>query len=163
MICLAITEPWAGSDVANIQTTATLTEDGKHYIVNGMKKFITTADFADVFTTAVRTGGEGYFGVSLLAIERSMKGVKTRKMNMQGVWGSGTAFVIFDNVKVPVEQLIGDEGMGFLYIMQNFNHERFQIGVKCVGASRGIYEQCMKYAHLRKTFGKPLIEQPVIR
>jgi len=68
-----------------------------------MKKFITTAEYADIFTTAVRTGGEGFFGVSLLAIERSMPGVKTRKMNMQGVWGSGTAFIIYEDVKVPVE------------------------------------------------------------
>lgn len=90
-----------------------------------MKKFITTAEYADVFTTAVRTGGEGFFGVSLLAIERTMPGVKTRKMNMGGVWGSGTAFIIFENVKVPVEHLIGEEGYGFMYIMQNFNHERF--------------------------------------
>lgn len=103
MICLAITEPWAGSDVANVQCKAELTDDGKFYIVNGMKKFITTGEFADIFTTAVRTGGEGFFGVSLLAIERTMPGVKTRKMNMQGVWGSGTAFIIYENVKVPVE------------------------------------------------------------
>lgn len=147
MICLAITEPWAGSDVAGLKCTAELTDDGKHYIVNGMKKFITTGEYADIFTTAVRTGGEGFFGVSLLAIERTMPGVKTRKMNMQGVWGSGTAFITFENVKVPVEHLIGEEGIGFMYIMQNFNHERFTIAIKCVAACRCVYNECMKYAH----------------
>jgi alkylation response protein AidB-like acyl-CoA dehydrogenase len=76
--CLAVSEPWAGSDVAGIKTTAKKSECGKYYLVNGMKKFITTGAFADVFTTAVRTGDEesGYFGVSLLAIEKNMPGVK---------------------------------------------------------------------------------------
>lgn len=92
-----------------------------------MKKFITTGAFATVFTVAARTSGEkgSYLGVSLLVIEKSMPGVKTRAMNMTGVWGSGTAFIIFENVKVPVENVIGEEGVGFMYIMQNFNHERF--------------------------------------
>lgn len=84
-----------------------------------MKKFITTGAFATVFTVAARTSGDhgSYFGVSLLAVDKSMPGVKTRAMNMTGVWGSGTAFIIFENVKVPVENLIGDEGVGFMYIM----------------------------------------------
>ncbi|KRX03469.1 Cytochrome b5-like heme/steroid binding domain [Pseudocohnilembus persalinus] len=163
MIALAITEPWAGSDVANLQTTAVLSDDEKYYTVNGMKKFITTGEYADAFTVAVRTGGEGFFGVSLLVIDRNMPGVKTRKMNMGGVWGSGTAFIIFENVKVPAEQLVGDEGLGFMYIMQNFNHERFTLSCKCQAASRLVYEEAFKYAHLRKTFGKRLIDQPVIR
>jgi alkylation response protein AidB-like acyl-CoA dehydrogenase len=127
LIALAVTEPWAGSDVVGIKTTAKLSECGKFYTVNGMKKFITSGAYADYFTTAVRTDEDKYFGVSLLMIDRNMPGVKTRKMNMQGVWGSGTAFIIFENVKVPVENLVGDEGMAFLYIMNNFNHERFQI------------------------------------
>ncbi|KRX03468.1 Cytochrome b5-like heme/steroid binding domain [Pseudocohnilembus persalinus] len=163
MSALAVTEPWAGSDVANIKCQATLTDDGKYYIVNGMKKFITTGTFADIYTTAVRTGDEGFLGVSLLVIERNMPGVKTRAMNMQGVWGSGTAFIIFENVKVPVENRIGEEGLGFMYAMQNFNHERFQQIIECVAGSRVCLEECMKYAHARKTFGKRLIDQPVIR
>jgi alkylation response protein AidB-like acyl-CoA dehydrogenase len=98
-ICLAITEPSAGSDVANLKTTAKLTPDGKHYIVNGEKKWITNGVFADYFTTAVRTGGEGMGGISLLLIERS-KGVKTTQMKCQGVWSSGTTYVEFDDVMV---------------------------------------------------------------
>lgn len=117
IIALAVTEPWAGSDVAGIKTTAKLSDCGKYYIVNGMKKFITTGAFADVITCAVRTGDEGFLGVSLLVIERKMKGVRTRKMNMTGVWGSGTGFIILEDVHVPVENLVGEENLGFLYIM----------------------------------------------
>jgi len=112
-ICLAITEPDAGSDVANLTCEAKLTEDGKHYIVNGEKKWITNGDWCEYFTTAVRTGGEGSAGVSLLLIERSFGGVSTRRMDCQGVWSSGTTYVTFEDVKVPVENLIGKENQGF--------------------------------------------------
>ncbi len=123
IICLAVTEPTAGSDVANLKCTAKKTPDGKHYIVNGEKKWITNGVFADFFTTAVRTGEEGMGGVSLLLIERS-KGVKTTQMKCSGVWPSGTTYIEFDDVLVPVENLIGKENQGFRYIMYNFNHER---------------------------------------
>lgn len=112
-ICLAITEPDAGSDVANLTCEAKLTEDGKHYIVNGEKKWITNGIWCDYFTTAVRTGGEGMNGVSVLLIERSFGGVSTRKMDCQGVWSSGTTYITFEDVKVPVENLIGKENQGF--------------------------------------------------
>lgn len=80
--CLAITEPWAGSDVSGIRTTAKLSDCGKYYTVTGMKKFITNGVYADCFTTAVRTGGAGAAGISLLVIEKNFPGVKTRKMKM---------------------------------------------------------------------------------
>eukprot|EP00357_Protocruzia_adherens_P027854 CAMPEP_0115034560 /NCGR_PEP_ID=MMETSP0216-20121206/40736_1 /TAXON_ID=223996 /ORGANISM="Protocruzia adherens, Strain Boccale" /LENGTH=372 /DNA_ID=CAMNT_0002413493 /DNA_START=249 /DNA_END=1364 /DNA_ORIENTATION=- len=109
-ICLAITEPWAGSDVANIRTTAKLSEDGKYYIVNGLKKWITNGVWADFFTTAVRTGGDGMGGISLLLLEKSMPGVNVRKITTTGSDGSGTSYIAFENVKVPVENRIGKEG-----------------------------------------------------
>ena len=112
-ICLAITEPDAGSDVANLTCEAKLTEDGKHYIVNGEKKWITNGIWADYFTTAVRTGGPGAGGVSMLLIERAHGGVSTRQMNCQGVFSSGTTYITFEDVKVPVENLIGKENKGF--------------------------------------------------
>jgi alkylation response protein AidB-like acyl-CoA dehydrogenase len=114
-ICLAITEPDAGSDVANLGCEAKLSEDGKHYIVNGEKKWITNGIWCDYFTTAVRTGTKesGMNGVSVLLIERSMGGVSTRKMDCQGVWSSGTTYITFEDVKVPVENLIGKENQGF--------------------------------------------------
>ena len=185
-ICLAITEPDAGSDVANVGCEAVLSEDGKHYIVNGEKKWITNGVWCDYFTTAVRTGTKesGMNGVSVLLIERSMGGVSTRKMDCQGVWSSGTTYITFEDVKVPVENLIGKENQGFkgtlhpslssplllisyansqTVIMTNFNHERIGIIIQCIRFSRVCYEESVKYAHKRRTFGKKLIEHPVIR
>lgn len=111
-ICLAITEPDGGSDVANLNCEAKLSEDGKHYIVNGEKKWITNGVWCDYFTTAVRTGEGGMNGISVLLIERG-PGVSTRRMDCQGVWSSGTTYVTFEDVKVPVENLIGKENQGF--------------------------------------------------
>ncbi|KAH8761501.1 putative acyl-CoA dehydrogenase [Hyaloscypha sp. PMI_1271] len=164
-ICLAITEPDAGSDVANLGCEAVLSEDGKHYIVNGEKKWITNGVWCDYFTTAVRTGTKesGMNGVSVLLIERSFGGVSTRKMDCQGVWSSGTTYITFEDVKVPVENLIGKENQGFKVIMTNFNHERIGIIIQCIRFSRVCYEESIKYAHKRRTFGKKLIEHPVIR
>lgn len=162
VICLAITEPWGGSDVANLQTTAVLSEDGKHYIVNGEKKWITNGVYADFFTVAVRTGGPGMGGVSLLVVERG-EGVSTKQMNCMGVWASGTTYVTFEDVKVPVENLIGKENKGFKYIMYNFNHERWGIIVQANRFARVCLEEAIKFASRRRAFGKCLIEQPVIR
>ncbi|KAK4250052.1 acyl-CoA dehydrogenase/oxidase [Corynascus novoguineensis] len=162
-ICLAITEPDAGSDVANLTCEAKLSEDGKHYIVNGEKKWITNGIWCDYFTTAVRTGGPGMNGVSLLLIERDFGGVSTRRMDCQGVWSSGTTYITFEDVKVPVENLIGKENQGFRVIMTNFNHERIGIIIQCLRFSRVCYEESVKYAHKRRTFGKKLIDHPVIR
>ncbi|KAK2752612.1 hypothetical protein FQN55_006725 [Onygenales sp. PD_40] len=162
-ICLAITEPDCGSDVSNIGCEAKLTPDGKHYIVNGEKKWITNGVWSDYFTTAVRTGEPGMNGVSVLLIERSAGGVSTRKMDCQGVSTSGTTYITFEDVKVPVENLIGKENQGFKVIMMNFNHERMGIIIQCIRFSRVCYEESVKYAHKRHTFGKRLIDHPVIR
>jgi len=112
-ICLCITEPYAGSDVAGIRTEAKLTDDGQHYIVNGEKKWITNGIFADYFTVAVRTGGAGAGGISFILIERTMPGVKTRPMNCSGVWASGTTYITFEDVKVPKNHIIGEVNKGF--------------------------------------------------
>lgn len=120
-ICLAITEPLAGSDVAGLQTTAALSSDGTHYVVNGVKKWITGGMFADYFTTAVRTEK----GVSILVIPRG-EGVRTRAMQTMGGWGSGTAFVEFDDAKVPVSHLLGEDGFGLMLLFLNFNPERYE-------------------------------------
>ena len=161
-ICLAITEPDAGSDVANLTCEAKLSEDGKHFIVNGEKKWITNGIWADYFTTAVRTGGPGMNGVSLLLIERT-EGVSTRRMDCQGVWSSGTTYITFEDVKVPVENLLGKQNQGFRVIMTNFNHERIGIIIQCLRFSRVCFEESVKYANKRRTFGKKLMEHPVIR
>ncbi|CRG90082.1 acyl-CoA dehydrogenase, putative [Talaromyces islandicus] len=162
-ICLAITEPDAGSDVANLTCEAKLSEDGKHYIVNGEKKWITNGIWSDYFTVAVRTGGEGMNGISVLLVERENGGVSTRRMDCQGVWSSGTTYINFEDTKVPVENLIGKENQGFKVIMMNFNHERIGIIIQCIRFSRVCYEESVKYANKRRTFGKKLIDHPVIR
>eukprot|EP00455_Lapot_gusevi_P041972 TRINITY_DN492_c0_g1_i1.p1 TRINITY_DN492_c0_g1~~TRINITY_DN492_c0_g1_i1.p1 ORF type:complete len:461 (+),score=209.55 TRINITY_DN492_c0_g1_i1:75-1385(+) len=165
IICLAITEPTAGSDVAQLKCTAKKTADGKFYVVNGIKKWITNGVFADYFTVAVRTGDEksGMGGLSLLLVEKSMKGVTARQMKCSGVWPSGTSLVTFDNVHVPVANLIGKENQGFKYIMYNFNHERFSLCVQAIRFARVCLEEAMMHAQRRQTFGKKLIDHPVIR
>ncbi|KAK9481377.1 acyl-CoA dehydrogenase/oxidase [Lipomyces japonicus] len=162
-ICLCITEPDAGSDVANITCVAKKTDDGKHYIVNGEKKWITNGIYADYFTVATRTGGDGMGGISLLLIEKTMPGVSVRRMDCSGMWSSGTTYVTFEDVKVPVDNIIGKVNQGFKVIMTNFNHERLGIIIQANRFSRVCYEEAMKYAHKRKTFGKLLIDHPVIR
>ena len=162
-ICLAVTEPYAGSDVANLRTEAKKSPCGKFFTVNGEKKWITNGVFADYFTVAVRTGGPGMNGLSLLLIERSMPGVSTRQMLCSGVWASGTSYITFEDVKVPVENLIGQENKGFKCIMYNFNHERMGIVIQANRFARVCFEDAMKYAHKRETFGKKLIDHAVIR
>ncbi|KAK3237200.1 hypothetical protein CYMTET_52705 [Cymbomonas tetramitiformis] len=161
-ICLAITDPGAGSDVANLSATAEKTPCGRFYIVNGVKKWITNGSFADYFVTAVRTGGKGIGGISLLLVERS-EGLTTKKIKTSYSPAAGTAYVFYDNVKVPVENLLGKENQGFRCIMANFNHERWMIVCGVNRTSRLLLEECLKWANQRKVFGKPLISQPVIR
>jgi len=165
-ICLAISEPAAGSDVAGMMTTAKKSPDGKHYIVNGIKKWITNGNFADYFVTAVRTGS-GKNGFSMLFISRDM-GVQTKAIKTTYSSCAGTALVIFDNVMVPVENLMGlknkgKEGQGFACIMYNFNHERWFIVAQVMMACRVIIADSFKWAAQRMAFGKPLIQQPVLR
>ncbi|KAI8990278.1 acyl-CoA dehydrogenase/oxidase [Pilobolus umbonatus] len=160
-IALAITEPSAGSDVANLKTTAK--DMGDHYLLNGEKKWITQGAYADYYTVACRTGGEGMGGVSLLLVERTMPGVNARYMDCQGMWGSGTSYITFEDVKVPKHHIIGKVNQGFKYIMHNFNHERLGIVMQANRLARVCIEEALKYSLKRKTFGQRLIEHAVIR
>lgn len=162
IISLNITEPNAGSDVASIRTTAV--REGDYYIVNGNKKWITNGIFSDYFTCAVRTGGKGMRGISMILLEKdTMQGITTKRMDCQGVWPSGTTYCEFDNVKVPVSNLIGKENEGFGVIMKNFNHERWGFIVQANRFSRCLLEESWNYSTKRVTFGKKLLEHPVIR
>jgi alkylation response protein AidB-like acyl-CoA dehydrogenase len=161
IICLAITEPTAGSDVANVRSKAE--DKGDHYLLNGEKKWITNGIFADYFTVLCRTGGPGMKGLSMLLVEKKMEGVTTRKMKCSGVWSSGTTYITFEDVKVPKGNLLGKEGKGFKIAMANFNHERFAICAMTNRFSRVCLEEALKFAGKRKTFGKTLMEHPVIR
>ncbi|EER03618.1 acyl-CoA dehydrogenase, putative [Perkinsus marinus ATCC 50983] len=160
ILALAVTEPYAGSDVANIRTTAVLQPDGKHYLVNGMKTFITSGPWADYFTTAV---GSGDSGLSLLMIDRTLPGVATTRLSTQGWKSSGTARITFEDVKVPIEMLIGRRGHGFKAIMHNFNHERLMLALQSCRHARICMEDAIRYAKTRRTFGKRLIDHQVIR
>jgi len=157
-ISLAITEPFAGSDVAGMRATAEKSPCGKYYIVNGVKKWITNGSYTDYFSTAVKTDN----GVSLLLIERG-EGVETKKIITSYSPSAGTAYIEFDNVKVPVENLLGVENDGFKAVMTNFNHERWYICVYVIRFARLMTEECFKWANQRMVFGKRLIDQPVIR
>ncbi|EEH36596.1 acyl-CoA dehydrogenase [Paracoccidioides lutzii Pb01] len=159
--CLGITEPDAGSDVANIKTTAK--RSGNKYIVNGAKKWITNGLWANYCTAAVRTGGPGRKGISLLIVPLAAKGVTRRRMENSGVNASGSTFIEFDDVEVPVENLIGTENHGFTYIMSNFNPERLSMAAACIRLSRVCAEDAYNYAIKRETFGQPLIANQIIR
>jgi alkylation response protein AidB-like acyl-CoA dehydrogenase/predicted heme/steroid binding protein len=161
-IALAITEAFAGSDVAGLRTTAEKSPCGKFYIVNGTKKWISSGTFADYFVTAVRTGGEGAAGVSMLLIPR-VEGVETKIIKTAYSSAAGTAYITFENAQVPVENLMGQENAGFPMVMANFNHERWVIAVSVIAGARYIVEECFKWAMQRVVFGKPLIKQSVIR
>lgn len=159
---LAITEPNGGSDVANLKTRAV--SDGDYYRVSGSKTFITSGIRADYYTVAVRTGGDGYGGVSLLLMEKGMPGFTTGKpLKKHGWWASDTAELFFDDVKVPRSNLIGSENAGFFIIMTNFQMERLNLAVMANMTSQIALEEAIRYAGERSAFGKPLAKMQVIR
>ncbi|KAJ4384602.1 hypothetical protein N0V86_000202 [Didymella sp. IMI 355093] len=157
-MCLAITEAFAGSDVAGLRTTATLTPDGKHYIVRGTKKWITNGMFSDYFVTGCKTDK----GFSVILVERD-ENLETKLIKTSYSTTAGTAFVEYNDCKVPVENLLGKEHQGFAVIMANFNHERFMMACAVIRHSRTIVEECLKWCNQRIVFGKKLVEQPAIR
>jgi len=152
---LAITEPSGGSDVASIKTRAV--KDGDHYVVNGSKMFITSGIRADYYTVAVRTGGEGYGGISLLMVEKGTPGFTTGKpLKKMGWWASDTAELFFDDCRVPAEHLIGPENSGFIAIMSNFELERLNLCVMANSTAEVALDACMKYVKERHAFGRPI-------
>jgi acyl-CoA dehydrogenase len=159
---LGVTEPSGGSDVANIRTRAV--RDGDHYVVNGAKTFITSGVRADFVTTAVRTGGDGHAGISLLVIDKDTPGFTvSRSLRKMGWNCSDTAELAFDDVRVPVENLVGEENGGFYLVMQQFVGERLGLAVQAYGTAQRALDLAVAYARERDTFGKPLIARQVIR
>ncbi|KAJ4516298.1 hypothetical protein HRR83_001626 [Exophiala dermatitidis] len=162
--CITITEPQAGSDVANIQTTAVKSADGKYYVINGEKKWITNGIWSDFAPMAVRTGGPGPSGISLIVVPlKNHPGVKMRRLEVMGQRAGGTTYIELDDVKVPVENLVGKEGEGMKYIMTNFNHERLLIAMGATRQARVALSTAVAYAMKREAFGKTLMDQPVVR
>lgn len=161
IIALGITEPSGGSDVANLKTRAERV--GDHYVVNGSKMFITSGMRADWLTCAVRTGGSGASGISLLLIEMDSPGVSCTRLDKMGWRCSDTAAIHFEDVKVPAENLIGPENGGFIGIMRNFNAERLGMAMGCCAYARVCLKESSEWARMRETFGKPLVQHQSIR
>jgi alkylation response protein AidB-like acyl-CoA dehydrogenase len=157
-----LTTSSGGSDVANIQTTAEKSPDGTFYIVNGWKKWITGAPWATHMTTAVRTGGAGMGGISVLVIPTNSPGLSMRRIANSGQKAGGASLVELDDVKVPAENLLGSENQGFKVIMVNFNRERYIMAVGCNRKARTCLAHAFDYAHKRETFGKKLIANQII-
>jgi acyl-CoA dehydrogenase len=158
---LAITEPSGGSDVAQLATTAR--RDGAHYVVNGAKMFITSGMRADFYTVAVRTGGPGAGGVSLLLIEKGTPGFTQTKLEKMGWHSSDTAALHFNDCRVPVENLVGEENQGFRAVMQNFNRERIFLAAGANGFARVCLDEALSWSRERGMFGGKLIDQQVTR
>lgn len=160
---IAVTEPGAGSDVSAIQTTAK--KDGESYIINGSKTYITNGTQADFLTLLARTSEDpGYHSFSLFVVPTDLAGFKvSRKLDKLGLRSSDTAELFFDDLRVPAENLIGREGEGFIYQMQQFQHERFSaIPMSYISAEETM---AMTVEHIRQriVFGKPLISRQVLR
>ena len=159
---LGITEPGGGSDVANITTRAV--RDGDEFVVNGAKTFITSGVRADFVTTAVRTGGEGYGGISLLVIDKGTPGFTVaRPLRKMGWHCSDTAELSFDDVRVPASNIVGEVDGGFVLVMQQFVSERLGLAVQGYSTAQRALDLAVAYARERETFGKPLITRQVIR
>ncbi|MDT7571328.1 MAG: acyl-CoA dehydrogenase [Actinomycetota bacterium] len=159
---LAVTEPGGGSDVAGLRTTAV--RDGDHYVVNGAKTYITSGIRADFVTTAVRTGGEGYGGISLLVIDKGLPGFEVSKpLDKMGWRSSDTAELSFTDVRVPVANLVGEEGKGFLYIMENFQSERLGLAVHAYATAQRCLDLVLAWVKDRETFGRTLVSRQVVR
>ena len=152
---LAITEPGGGSDVANLQTRAV--RDGDELVINGSKTFITSGTRADLVTVAVRTGGPGHGGVSLVVVEKGTPGFTVgRKLKKMGWWASDTAELHFEDCRVPVGNVLGEVDQGFVTIMQNFATERVFLAAQCVAIAELAYRESVAYARERMAFGKAL-------
>ncbi|MBH9364919.1 acyl-CoA dehydrogenase family protein [Pseudomonas aeruginosa] len=162
VMALAVTEPSGGSDVASLKTRAV--RDGDHYRVSGSKTFITSGVRADYYTVAVRTGGEGFAGISLLLVEKGTAGFSVgRKLKKMGWWASDTAELFFDDCRVPAENLIGVENAGFACIMANFQSERLALAVMANMTAQLALEESLRWAREREAFGKPIGKFQVLR
>lgn len=155
---IAMTEPGAGSDLANIKTTAS--KKGDHYIVNGQKTFITNGIHGNGFVVAVKTDSDvlpKHKGISLLMIEEGMEGfTRGRKLNKVGLHAQDTAELYFEDCVVPVENLLGEEGKGFRYMMEKLQQERLIVAIAAQAAIEDMIELTIDYIHAREAFGKPI-------
>ncbi|CAM1342945.1 acyl-CoA dehydrogenase family protein [Tenacibaculum amylolyticum] len=160
--CLCITEPFGGSDVAGMRTTAV--KDGDNYIINGSKTFITNGVYSDYLIVAAKTNPEDkHKGMSIFVIDRDTKGVSATKLDKLGWRASDTGEIAFDNVVIPKENLMGEEGKGFPYIMQHFALERLIMGVNAHARAEYAVEYALEYMNEREAFGKKINKFQALR
>ena len=153
--CIGITEPDTGSDVKNIKTRAE--DKGDYFLINGSKTFITNGMYGDFVVTVVKTDSNiGAKGISLVVIDLNSKGINRTKINKLGWHSSDTAEISFDNVKVPKENLVGEKGKGFYYLMNGLQLERLIFVPSCIGAMEYAMSESIKYMKQRKSFGKTI-------
>jgi alkylation response protein AidB-like acyl-CoA dehydrogenase len=156
-----LTEPDAGSDALNARTTAVLSEDGKHYILNGSKCFITNAGFADLIFAFAKVDARAF---TAFIVEFDSDGISTDAEEVKmGMKGTSTRMVNFNNVKVPVQNVLGEVGKGHLVALNALNMGRFKVGAVCVGNARGTFTEAVKYASQRVQFGQPICEFGLIK
>lgn len=161
--CLCITEPFGGSDVAGMRTTA-VKNGGDHYVINGSKTFITNGVYSDYLVIAAKTNPElGNKGISIFVLFRDMKGVSATKLDKLGWRASDTGEIAFDNVRVPVENLLGKENQGFAYIMQHFALERLIMGINAHARAEYALEYALQYMNERQAFGKSINKFQALR
>jgi len=156
-ICaIGLTEPNAGSDLAAIRTKAV--KDGDHYIINGAKTFITNGMFADIIVVAckIEPAASGK-GISLIVVETDTPGFsRGRKLNKMGYHMQDTAELAFEDCRVPAANLLGEEGMGFKYMMEKLARERLEVTVKCQAMAEECFKEGLEYSKVREAFGKPI-------
>ena len=155
---IGMTEPGAGSDLANIRTSAI--RDGDHYVINGSKTFITNGQHAGLVILAAKTDPTaGAKGVSLFLVDTSLPGfARGKNLEKIGLHSQDTSELFFDNLRVPADALLGEEGKGFAYMMQELPRERLNIAVQCVYSAEGVLESTIRYVTERKAFGAPLAQ-----
>ena len=153
---IAMTEPGAGSDLQGIRTSAV--RDGDHYVLNGQKTFISNGLLSDLVIVVARTDPEvGHQGISLLVVERGMAGFERgRNLEKVGMHAQDTLELYFSDVRVPAANLLGDEGGGFVALMQNLPRERVAIGATALAAAECVFEQTLEYCKQRQAFGRPI-------
>jgi alkylation response protein AidB-like acyl-CoA dehydrogenase/putative sterol carrier protein len=159
---IAITEPFGGSDVQSMRTTAV--KDGDEYIINGSKTFITNGHYCDFVVVACKTDVKaGINGISLIVVERNTPGFTSTKLKKIGWHSSDTGELAFDNVRVPANHLVGKEGMGFFYVMESFQLERLVAGILAIGGGEKCLDETLKYMNEREAFGRPIKKFQVLR
>jgi len=160
--CLCITEPFGGSDVGGMRSTAI--KEGNHYILNGSKTFITNGVYSDYLIVAAKTAPErGNKGISIFVVDRDTPGVSATKLNKLGWRASDTGEIAFDNVKIPIENRLGEENKGFGYIMQHFALERLIMGINAHARAEWAIEYTIQYMKDRVAFGKSISEFQALR